>query len=387
MFGMGILAPLLPSYAAQMGSSGLMLGLIFSGFSIGRLFTMPIVGPLSDKYGRKRFIAFGLAVQVLTAVGFLVATSPYELLATRIFQGIAGATIIPIAMAMVGEISPAGKESTYLGYFSVALFAGFGLGPLAGGVIKDLLSINANFFLLGGMGLAALIGLLLFMPSKYEVANPKSRQVVPYRTLLANPVLLGLFFYRVATSFGRGVAASLLPLYGDIALGFSASQIGIVISANILTTALLQPLFGGLADRTGRRWLIVVGTVMQALPLFLLFWADTFSSLLALNFLMGIAGAVSLPAASGLVTAEGKKGGMGGSMAIFNIGMSLGLGGGPIIGGAIYDAVGFAPAFIVGGVVVLLAIPPFVLLCRRAQCDGPGKGSADPIGRRKERAS
>ena len=53
-----------------MGASGLALGLIFGGFSIGRLFTMPFVGRLSDHYGRKLFIVLGLAIQVFAAIGF-----------------------------------------------------------------------------------------------------------------------------------------------------------------------------------------------------------------------------------------------------------------------------------------------------------------------------
>jgi MFS family permease len=358
LFGMGIIAPLLPTYANEMGASGFFLGLIFAGFSLGRLITMPLVGPLSDKYGRKMFIAIGLAVQVVASIAFLAATSPTHLLVTRIFQGIAGATVIPISMALVGEISPPGKESTYMGYYTVALFVGFGLGPLAGGVIKDTIGIDANFVLLGALCLVALVSVLLFLPSKYEVANPRSQTVVPYRILLQNPITRAMFYFRIASSFGRGVVAAFFPLYGEAAAGMSTTQVGVVISANILTTAALQPFFGRLADRFDRRRLIIVGLFLQAAPIFVMPFVTSFYALLALNFWMGAAGAVSLPAASGMVTAEGKKGGMGGSMAIFNIGMSLGLGGGPIIGGLVHDLANFTGTFTLAGVVTLLGLVP-----------------------------
>ncbi|MDP8224674.1 MAG: MFS transporter [Candidatus Lernaella stagnicola] len=372
LFGMGILAPLLPTYATEMGASGTMLGLIFAGFSLGRLITMPIVGHLSDKYGRKGFIALGLGVQVVAAVAFLAASSPTHLMIIRIFQGIAGATVIPISMAMVGEISPKGKESTYMGYFTVALFTGFGLGPLVSGFVRDYISMDANFILLGLLCFAAFVALLLFLPAKYHVENPRSQIVVPYRKLAQNRVLRAMFFYRVATSFGRGVVAAFFPLYGEMNAGLTASLVGVVISANILATAALQPFFGRLADRVGRRQLIIAGLILQAIPIFIMPFLNSFWPLLLLNVWMGAAGAVSLPAASGLITQQGKKGGMGGSMAIFNIGMSVGLGSGPVIGGLVSDSVGFTGTFILGGMVVLLGLIP-ILRMRTADsepCEG-----------------
>jgi FSR family fosmidomycin resistance protein-like MFS transporter len=126
------------------------------------------------------------------------------------------------------------------------------------------------------------------------------------------------------------VISVFLPLFGEAVLGLSLSQVGIILSANLMATAVFQPLFGHLADRSSRRALVICGSTLQGVAMFLMPLLDGFTDALLLNILMGLAGAVSLPAASGMIVTEGKKGGMGGAMAIFNIGMSLGLTVGPI---------------------------------------------------------
>jgi len=371
MLGIGVLMPLLPIYAEGMGASGLFLGLIFAAFSIARIIFMPLFGKLSDRHGRKPFIVIGLAIQVLSAVAFYYSLDPYHLLLTRFFQGLAGALVLPIAMALVGEISPPGREGSYLGYFSVALFIGFGAGPLFGGLISDHWSIQVNFAVLGILCLAAFLGVLFFLPPRQIPTNPRSRTVVPYRTLLRNPVISGMFLYRTANSCGRGVISVFLPLFGEAVLGLSLSQVGIILSANLMATAVFQPLFGHLADRSSRRALVICGSTLQGVAMFLMPLLDGFTDALLLNILMGLAGAVSLPAASGMIVTEGKKGGMGGAMAIFNIGMSLGLTVGPILGGGVFDLTGYPGAFIFGGTISILGAAPVLLLVKSKMSDVP----------------
>lgn len=308
MLGVGIMSPLLPTYANSLGASGFMLGLIFGGFSLARLVTMPIVGQLSDRNGRKPFIVLGLLMQVLAAFAFILCVEPWQLVATRMFQGIAGAMIIPISMAYVGEISPSGREATYMGWFTFALFIGFGVGPATGGIVKDHFSFTANFILLGSLCFIAFLAVLIFLPEIRPGGDKmKSRSAVNYRQLLANPVLRCLFFFRIANSFGRGVIATFLPLIGESLFGLTTTQVGIVLSANLIMTGLLQPLFGHLADKLGRPALIISGVLVQSACMVIIPWASGFVPLLIVNLIMGTAGAMAIPAASGMITTEGKK--------------------------------------------------------------------------------
>ncbi len=363
MLGVGIISPLLPTYANTLGASGFMLGLIFGGFSIARMFAMPAVGRLSDRHGRKQFIIAGLLIQVLAAIGFLFSTSPWQLVGVRAFQGLAGAMIIPVSQAYVGEISPDGKESTYMAWFVVALFGGFGCGPIIGGLIEDYLSFSANFIFLAALCFISFLSVLCLLPEpKLSQEQSRSRIEVRYRVLLRNPIIRGLFFFRIANSFGRGIVTMLLPLFGELQLHLTTAQVGVVLSTNLLTSAIVQPFFGRLGDKVNRSSLLIVGTIGQAVSLAMMVFVEGFWQLLAINLMMGVAGAISIPAAGGMMTTEGKKGGMGGSMAIFNLGMSIGLASGPILGGVIVDILHYVGAFLIGATLVLVSIIPVLAI-------------------------
>ncbi len=365
MVGMGNMAPLLSTYAETLGASGLMLGFIFGSFSLVRIFVMPVVGRLSDRSGRKRFVVLGLAIQVLAAFAFLACREPWQLVAARMFQGLAGAMIIPIAMAYIGEISPPGREAAYMGWLTFALFAGFGIGPLMGGVVEDHLGFAANFVLLGALCFVAFAAVAIWLPENNDPAQlPTGRREIRYRILINNPVLRGLFVFRLTNQFAHGILAAFLPLLGEHSFGLTTTQIGIVLSTNILLTASLQPFAGSIADRVNRPAMIVFGSVVSTITFALIPFAGSFQQLLAVNCLMGLAGAINVPAASGMLAIEGKKGGMGGAMAIFNIAMSVGLAVGPIVGGLVADSYGHANAFYFAAAVSLIGLLPVVRMAR-----------------------
>ncbi|MCK5423342.1 MAG: MFS transporter, partial [Deltaproteobacteria bacterium] len=151
MLGVGIIVPILPIYAETLGATGFWLGAIFAGFSLARSISMPIVGRFSDRMGRKRFISFGLLVYTLSSLGYIYASSALALVIVRIIQGFSSAMIIPISMAFIADISPAEKEGSYMGIFTIALFLGFGCGPILGGFTKDLIGMQADFLIMGGL--------------------------------------------------------------------------------------------------------------------------------------------------------------------------------------------------------------------------------------------
>jgi MFS family permease len=136
-----------------------------------------------------------------------------------------------------------------------------------------------------------------------------------------------------------------LPLYAYNSLHLNGSQIGLVIASSILLTAFLQLPCGKLADRVNRKMLVVVGSFLYfSIVPFIPYTAD-FIQLLSLNIVLGFLGALSLPAASALTVTEGKNFGMGSTMAIFNVAMSVGLAIGPLTSGIILDLYGLSGVF------------------------------------------
>ena len=86
MLGVGIIAPLLPLYAENLGANGVWLGIIFAGFSVSRAIFMPIIGRLSDRYGRKSFLVAGLFAYSVTSLGYIWAGDVYQLTLVRLIQ-------------------------------------------------------------------------------------------------------------------------------------------------------------------------------------------------------------------------------------------------------------------------------------------------------------
>jgi len=345
MLGVGIIVPVLPLYAKTIGANGIWLGAIFAGFSVARAVAMPFVGKLSDRKGRKAFIAAGLFLYALSAIGYVFSHSAFFLLTVRIFQGLSSAMIVPVAMAYVGDISPKDKEGSYLGKFNVALFLGFGLGPLLGGFLQDFFGVNADFIVMGILCGLSFVLVMRYLPSSDGRQLSRKVQPASFRSILKVPQIQGILWFRFINAFIRGSVLTFLPLYASYSLKITGFQIGVVVSSGVLLTSFLQYPCGRLADRINRKTLIVAGSLLYALCVVLFPFSSSLMQMLGLSMLSGIFGAVSLPAATVLVVEEGKKYGMGSLMALFNVAMSLGLGIGPLASGLIHDAFGLNAIF------------------------------------------
>ncbi len=117
MLGVGIIAPLLPGYAQSLGANGIVLGLIFSIFSLFRTFFTPVTGILSDRWGRKHFMSAGMLAYFILSLAYVQTQSTPMLLIVRALHGLAAAFIVPVANAYVGDLAPPEKEGTYMGLF------------------------------------------------------------------------------------------------------------------------------------------------------------------------------------------------------------------------------------------------------------------------------
>ncbi len=356
LLGLGIIIPILPVFARSetIGASGFWVGAIFAGFSLARAFFMPIVGKLSDRRGRKGFITMGLCIYALSSLGYIYSHSVSSLLFVRILQGFCSAMIVPIAMAYVGDIAPKDKEGTFLGVFTVSLFLGFGFGPLLGGVIQDLYSVNAAFGIMGILCGLAFVLVLIWLPPSSGKQVPQRGSPASFSEILGRPQIRGILCYRFVNAFTRACVLTFLPLYASYTIDMSGSEIGVIISAGVLLTSFMQVPCGRLADMINRKTLIITGNILYSLAILFFPFTYSFTQVLILNLILGILGAVSIPAASAIVVDEGKHYGMGSTMAVFNVAMSLGLGTGPLLAGLIHDFAGLDAVFFVAAVFGIL---------------------------------
>ena len=363
MLGFGIVVPLLPIYADQLGATALEIGLINAGFSLSLMVSLPFMGKLSDRSGRKVFLCSGLACLTIASLGFIWAQNPLQLILVRIFQGIGASMHLPIAQAYLGDITPEGEEGKWMGHFNAILFSGMSLGPLFGGVLTDLFSINTTFLVMAALCLIGLIATIIFLP---ELAKKISleKQSVAFAGLRKSNILKGAFAFRMANGFGMASVMTFLPLFASQNLGLSISRIGLLIASRT-PLALLQSFTGTLADKYSRRVLVIIGGAAAIIFTALLPMADSFWILLAIYSFAAIGVAFAMPANTAYVVEEGRTFGMGASMAMFMMAMQIGMGVGPIMFGGIVDFMGIESAFYSGAGMLLIGIATFIWFTRK----------------------
>lgn len=362
MIGIGIVIPLLPGYAEDLGATGIWIGLIFASFALSRAIFMPLFGRLSDSRGRRILIIIGLCAYSLLSCLYVIADSVPVLIFIRFLHGISSAMIFPIAMAYIGDISPVGKEGNYMGSFSSSMNLGLGLGPLIGGVFTDLFGLDATFLVMAGLAGIALLLCLLFLPDRR--GNKQSPK--PMISLISHPRLRGPILYQFVNAFANGTFMVFLPVIAAHVGDLSTTETGIIISVSILSTALLQRLLGRLADRYNKYYLIALGTAIVAVALALVPGFHGLFPYLIFAILMGVGGGISVPAMFALVTIAGRETGQGSAMGVVNMVMSFGMILSPLASGWIMDILDISAAFTLSAIIVIATMPLFLIMGRRS---------------------
>lgn len=360
LMGVGIIAPIVPVYAADLGATGMGLGLMVAGFSVSRGFLQPFVGNLSDRHGKKRFLAAGLLTYALAGITYTFAESIFHLILIRIFHGVGSAMIIPIAMAYIGDLSPEGKEGKYMGMLNVALFSGLGSGPVIGGVFFDAWGMNSAFYAMSALTCVSFTLVLIFLPTfKTRQSYQRGRRLfTTLRDMLQSSSLVGVLFLRMATTIIIVPTMAFLPILMNRFMEATGIQIGVVVASRTLVNAALQTPFGTIADRYNKVSLLVAGCLIISFSIFMVPLAQGFYQLIALFVLTGIGESVIWPTLGALATEHGRTYGQGSMMGVFNMAMSAGIFVGSIGAGALMDLFGLTYAFFI--ISIFLAISTFV---------------------------
>jgi len=363
VMGVGIVVPLLPIYARELGAGGMYIGLVFGAFSLSRTVFLPYFGRLSDKKGRKPFIVAGLLAYALISLLFIYTTNIHTLIFLRFVQGIASAMIMPVVMAYVGDITPEGLEGFAMGLFNMSIFFGLSIGPLIGGVIKDTMGLQSAF---SSMSLLALTGfflsLFLLPPTKTEKVMGRSQDPMSWKIILKDTGIVGLFLFRFAYTSCIGMIWGFLPVFADAEFSLPSSSIGILAMMAVFVSGVIHTPMGMLADRMNKKIMVVSGGILAAWAIFSFTWTVGFWDLFWANVLFGLGGGISMPALMALAVLKGgKTASMGTVMAMLTMAHSLGMLTGAMIAGVIMETLKLRQAFPIGSILMLTGVVLFVL--------------------------
>ncbi|HKJ45732.1 MAG TPA: MFS transporter [Balneolales bacterium] len=361
MLGFSIIEPIMPLYAKSMGASGIILGLIFSGFAISRGIFAPIMGQYSDNHGRKNMLLAGLLLYVILSIGYVYATTPFVLGLVRTVQGFASVMVTPIAQSYIGDITPKGKEGQYMNLFFISMFAGTALGPTLGGYLSDAYNLEAPFYAMAALGFLSLLLVFWLVPKVTEThheitSRPQISFFKSLKKVFSDSSMMGLMSYMGSRGFYRWGFNTFFPILATSYIEMSKTGVGLMLSSYMLAGAVLQYPSGILADKRiqYRNEIILVFGLLSTLPMFIIPVLSNEYLIGVLVMLMGAFSAVSRASAVAIRTDRGRIHGQGAVTGAFTTSMSAGQVVGPIAFGAVVDVLNIPSSFYLGGIIGLL---------------------------------
>jgi MFS family permease len=311
--GFGSIVPVVPLYAREFGVSQWAIGLTIAVYGLARFLVSVPTGQLADRLGRRWSLVLG---EVVTAVGNLLcglSTTYEQFLLFRFIAGAGSAMVLTSGQISLADVATSANRGRVMGiYQGVFLFA-VGFGPLPGGVLAERFGLSAPFFVFAVLG--ALAGVVAFTQvpetrgfrEKQEgaSANPaESQRTLPlfqqFRVLFSRVGFVLISLVSFAQFFSRtGAIFAVVPVLGTVKLGLRPDQIGTGLSLVSLLNLGMVYLSGVLADRFGRKTIIVPANLLTGISMAILALAPDYCWFVAGLALWGISGGVAgaVPAA------------------------------------------------------------------------------------------
>ncbi|HVB26139.1 MAG TPA: MFS transporter [Ktedonobacteraceae bacterium] len=361
MAGFALILPLLPFWAEHLGANATQVGLILTIYALAQFIFTPILGKLSDRYGRKPIIAVSLLIEAASFALTALAWSLPILLIARFIGGI-GASNIGSAQAVVSDVTPPEGRARGMGMIGAAIGLGFVVGPAVGGVLATF-GATLPFRIAMGVALANALLVIRFLPetskrrgAKASNASHSNLLFAGWHYVLKSGVLARLIAVNLLFTVAFTAMEAVFPLFAQKTFGWTATQNGYIFTYVGFIIVIMQGgLIGRLVKRFGERSLAIAGMLMLAVGLLMLAFSFNLALLLiALGILSAGDGAVT-PTISTLLSfaspedAQGET--LGTAQGIAGLGRVIG----PLIAGSLFQFSGAGMPFLAGGIIIALA--------------------------------
>jgi DHA1 family tetracycline resistance protein-like MFS transporter len=294
LLGFSIILPLLPFYAESFGASATTVGFLVAIYAAGQMFSAPLLGRLSDRYGRRPFLIISILGGAISFFMLGLATNLTMLFIARLVAGMTAGNI-SVAQAYITDITDTKNRSRGLGLIGAAFGLGFVIGPAMGGLLSQW-GYFVPSFVAAGIASINFVVVILWLPEsltkerKDEIASQNNPpiSIKSVRQAMARPVVGTLLQTRLFYGFAFALFQSVFALYGQYRFGLNAQNTGYVLAyVGVISVITQGGLVGKITDRFADRKIILVSTAIIAISF--LAWAFAPSIPILLLILLPIA--------------------------------------------------------------------------------------------------
>lgn len=338
----GTIIPLLYPFATRFGIGPVGLSLLFASFSFFQFLATPIMGRLSDQYGRRPLLLLSLFGTGISLIMFGLAQSVWQLFVARILDGITGGNI-SVAQAMIADSTKGPDRAKAFGMLGASFGFGFLLGPAIGGFLSSQYGLSAPFIFSGLLAIGATIFGHFYLneslPKNIRVHERKEplfnlKEMV---TTLRKPVvgMLILVTLCVSLAFNAFILGS-QSMTNDV-LKLSTLQIGLYFSFTGLLSIIMQAVGVSFLVKTlkSKPTVVISSLFVAGFVGMILFFAHSLYPFVILSFFYFVASAPLMPLLSGLLSESVHPDEQGVVLGINQSYVSLGQIGGPLLAGAV----------------------------------------------------
>ncbi|MFA8438124.1 MFS transporter [Pueribacillus sp. YX66] len=296
MIGMMGTRPLVPLFTNELGASSIQIGIVVSMFPFLSLLFAVRIGKIVDRVGSKTPIMLSAVIGSLALMIPFFSTHLFGIILSQLAAGIANTVFVVSAQSYAGHSSTPSEREQNILKFSIGAAIGSFVGPLAGGLLADMLSISNAFFILSLVGLLSLVFVASLTP--YEMEDKQKQQ--PLGSVFATFYLLKIrnvrraFLISSLVLLGKDMFAAYFPLLG-LQFGLSSTSIGVIVSINALAGIFIRLFMPQLIEMLGRANVILLSIVSSGLFFVLMPLSHNAVWLGVLSFLLGVGLGIGQP--------------------------------------------------------------------------------------------
>ncbi|TSD65959.1 MFS transporter [Inquilinus sp. KBS0705] len=357
--GFGIIIPLLYPYGKKFGVTQHTIGLLTAAYSIAQFFATPVLGALSDKYGRKPLLVISLAGTCLSFIVFGLANSIIVLFAARILDGLTGGNI-SVAQAMVSDISSPQDRAKNFGILGSAFGFGFVIGPAIGGLLSKF-GMQVPFFFAAGIAILGVLLTLFFLKETNRNKDAKANEQHKFSfksliTVLQRPVIGTAIFTGFLLTTAQFTMLIGFQTFSVDVLKLNPTQIGIFYGGFGISGILMQMLVPAIKKLIPSQALVLLISTLCCLGMMIVAGLATGFILFAIGIgIYGLFNGLRNPMLNAIIADHNQEAEHGEVMGINQSYASIGQTIGPVTAGLI-TAVSVHSVFFLSSLYILIAL-------------------------------